>query len=112
MLEFNELFFEVVCQYCVFSCAFTSEILGVQLGIAEGVSNTAPLVTQTLVQQGTPLLLNGNGVNQVDVFTASGKLVQRSQLNGSRTLQTTSWTPGVYVLRSVSDARVAKVVVE
>jgi len=93
-------------------CAFTSEILGVQLGIAEGVSNTAPLVTQTLVQQGTPLLLNGNGVNQVDVFTASGKLVQRSQLNGSRTLQTTSWTPGVYVLRSVSDARVAKVVVE
>ncbi len=98
-------------------CAFASEILGVNLGLDESsTSEQAPLVLNSLVAQGTPVVLNDAKVNAVAVYDVHGALVQRTNMSAGRAIATTGWPSGVYILHAMDahgmPLRVGRVVVE
>ncbi|MBK9420945.1 MAG: hypothetical protein IPN44_07815 [Flavobacteriales bacterium] len=98
-------------------CSFVNEILLNQVGIREeDPSLETPLVMNTLVAAGTPIFINDARASTVAVHTSGGTLVHRSNLAADRTLPTTGWAPGVYLLRAMdaqgAQLRTAKVVVE
>ncbi len=98
-------------------CAFASEILGVNLGLEESsTSEQAPLVLNSLVAQGTPVVLNDAKVNAVAVYDVHGALVQRTTIRAGRAIATTGWPSGVYILHAMDargmPLRVGRVVVE
>ena len=98
-------------------CTFAGILLQGGLGVDEGgPAPRSPLVLNSLVAQGTPLFLNDPDANAVDIYDIYGSLVQHSTLGGSRTVSTTGWSTGVYVVRAMdrsgSPFRTARIVVE
>ncbi|MBK8532557.1 MAG: T9SS type A sorting domain-containing protein [Flavobacteriales bacterium] len=98
-------------------CAFASEILGVNIGMEER-DNTerTPMVLNSFVAQGSPIHLNDPAAYAVTVYDVHGALVQRSALNASRTVPTSGWSTGVYILHALdgqgTPLRAGKVVLE
>jgi len=98
-------------------CTFAGLLLQGTVGVHEDISAPQqPLVLNALVAQGVPLILNDPQANAVDVYDIYGALVQRSTLGGSRTISTTGWSTGVYLIRAVDRSgapfRTQRVVVE
>ncbi len=97
-------------------CTFIGDLIGSEVGIAERAGENAPWVVNTLVPQGGSILFMNDDILTVEVHDMHGALVQRTTLNGARSLGTNGWPSGVYLLRAMprdgSYVRVARVVVE
>lgn len=96
-------------------CTFVGNLLGVEVGVSETHAESGPLVINTLVLQGSSIVFADDDVQRVEVHDMQGALVQRTAMNGARTLSTMGWTSGVYLLRAMTldgtRGRVARVVV-
>ncbi|HRH70765.1 MAG TPA: hypothetical protein PLB89_14785 [Flavobacteriales bacterium] len=98
-------------------CTFSTELLGLNVGLGDGSSvEIEPLVLNSIVALGSPILLNASGVHAVEAYDVHGTLVQRSTLVGSRSLATAGWAPGAYVIRALDKSgallRIGRVVLE
>lgn len=101
----------------VLLCEFVGELLGLNTGVNGTLAGeTLPLIRNTLLARGTPIALNGTAMVTVEVYDSSGALTQRSLLNEERSLSTTTWSPGMYVIRAIdrngSPLGIGRVVVE
>lgn len=98
-------------------CTFAGQLLQINLGVDDAMSNSlAPLMLNSLVSQGTPLLVNDPQAELVDVYDSYGALVQHSTLGTGRSISTTGWSSGVYLVRAINSGgtpfRTQRVVVQ
>ena len=86
-------------------CSFGYNLLGVEIGIAEGSLGTGiPLVKQTLVVRDRPIVLNDIGASVIEVWNTNGALIMDRNLHGElSSIPTTGWNPGMYMIRALNE---------
>ena len=83
-------------------CPFVSELLAIPAGLsADAAEERSPLLLNSFITQGSPIVLNDLGATALDVYDISGVLVQRYRLEGQLSLPTAGWSAGVYVVRAM-----------
>lgn len=83
-------------------CELADQLLGLSTNTYSGsIANTSTLIRNSLVPQGTPILLNQDAVDRVEVYSSNGVLMQLSRLNNSHGVSTSALSPGMYFIRTI-----------
>lgn len=83
------------------TCPFIQQLLGISTGLAaDGTVEQRPLVFNSLVAPGTPLVITDATAASVAVYDMRGTLMHRTSLGTDRNVSTAGWPAGVYVLHA------------
>ena len=78
-----------------------SDLCSFAVGISENpTSADQQFLYPTLLFAGQPLTLTNSSIQRIEVWNASGQLIQEQTVSSDRTIPTSSLTPGLYAVKA------------